>query len=108
MRVHIATLGCRLNQSESDRLARELAALGHEIVAEASLAELQVVNTCAVTHKATRESRQAVRAGQRAAPQMTTVVTGCASQIEPEYFEVFGKQDSSSVDAEWPANRARR
>ena len=69
MRVHIATLGCRLNQSESDRIARELAAIGHEIVAEASLAELQVVNTCAVTHKATRESAtgRARRAARRAA-----------------------------------------
>ena len=99
MRVHIATLGCRLNQSESD-------SIGRERVAEASLAELQVVNACAVTHKATRESRQAVRAGQRAAPQLMTVVTGCASQNEPEYFEAVCARDSSNVDAERSANRA--
>ena len=90
MRVHIATLGCRLNQSESDRIARELAALGHEIVGDAGQAQLQVVNSCAVTHKATRESRQAIRAGLRAAPELLTVVTGCASQLEPEYFEEAG------------------
>jgi threonylcarbamoyladenosine tRNA methylthiotransferase MtaB len=90
MRVHITTLGCRLNQSESDRIAREFAALGHEIVCEAGLAELHVVNTCAVTHKATRESRQAARAGQRAAPGLVTVITGCASQIEPDFFAAAG------------------
>src|SRR5438067_155498 len=86
MRVHIETLGCRLNQSESDRFAREIAALGHEVVADSRQAELHIVNTCAVTHKATRESRQAAHAGQRAAPAVTTVVTGCASAIDPAYF----------------------
>jgi threonylcarbamoyladenosine tRNA methylthiotransferase MtaB len=94
MRVHVTTLGCRLNQSESDRIAREFAALGHEIVADAGLAELQVVNTCAVTHKATRKSRQAARAGQRAAPGAVTVITGCASEIEPEYFAASGGVDA--------------
>src|SRR6266849_1749448 len=89
MRVHITTLGCRLNQSESDRIAREFAAIGHEVVADASAAELHVVNTCAVTHKATRESRQVARHVQRAhhaTPHARTVIMGCASQIEPEYF----------------------
>src|SRR5438105_316574 len=86
MRVYITTLGCRLNQSESDRLAREFAAIGHEIVRDAEAAELAVVNTCAVTHKATRESRQVARRAQRLAPGARTVVTGCASEIEPEYF----------------------
>lgn len=107
MRVHIATLGCRLNQSESDRIARELAALGHELVTEASLAELQVVNTCAVTHKATRESRQAARAGLRAAPHLKTVVTGCASQIEPEYFEALQRQSNSEVVVMGHADKER-
>ncbi len=86
MRIHIETLGCRLNQSESDRLARDFVAIGHEIVPEARLADIQIVNTCAVTHKATRESRQAVRAGLRAAPSALTVITGCASEIEPGFF----------------------
>src|SRR5512143_557317 len=86
MRIHVATLGCRLNQSESDRIAREFAALGHEIVGDPAAAELHIVNTCAVTHKATRESRQIARSGARAAPGGLTVITGCASQLEPEYF----------------------
>src|SRR5919198_2818060 len=86
MRVHITTLGCRLNQSESDRLAREFAAIGHEVVNDAHAAELHVVNTCAVTHKATRESRQIARHEHRLAPGALTVITGCASAVEPEYF----------------------
>ncbi|MCA1553787.1 MAG: tRNA (N(6)-L-threonylcarbamoyladenosine(37)-C(2))-methylthiotransferase MtaB, partial [Chloroflexi bacterium] len=86
MRVHISTLGCRLNQSESDRLAREFAAIGHEVVAEACAADLHIVNTCAVTHKATRESRQVARQEHRAAPHARTVITGCASEVEPEFF----------------------
>ncbi len=86
MRIHVATLGCRLNQSESDRIAREFAAIGHEVVGDPAAAELHIVNTCAVTHKATRESRQIARSGAHAAPGGLTVITGCASQLEPEYF----------------------
>ena len=86
MRVYITTLGCRLNQSESDRLAREFVAIGHEIVGDAQDAELSIVNTCAVTHKATRESRQVARRAHRLASGAPTVVTGCASEIEPDYF----------------------
>ena len=87
MKVHVSTLGCRLNQSESDRIAREFAAIGHELVGDVAVADLHVINTCAVTHKATRESRQTARQTQRAAPHAQTVITGCASEIEPEYFD---------------------
>jgi threonylcarbamoyladenosine tRNA methylthiotransferase MtaB len=86
MKVHVTTLGCRLNQSESDRIAREFAMLGHDVVMDAAQAELQIINTCAVTHKATRESRQLARYAHRAAPHALTVITGCASEIEPEFF----------------------
>src|SRR5437870_2211015 len=100
MRVHIETLGCRLNQSESDRFAREIAAIGHEVVADAHQAELQIVNTCAVTHKATRESRQAARAGQRAAPHVTMVVTGCAAAIDPAFFSTVAGPTVVTTQAE--------
>ncbi|MBI1801577.1 MAG: radical SAM protein, partial [Chloroflexi bacterium] len=89
MRVHITTLGCRLNQSESDRLARDFAAVGHEVVPDAGAADLHIVNTCGVTHLATRKSRHAARDEHRAAPSYSgarTVITGCASEIEPDYF----------------------
>lgn len=82
MKVHLASLGCKLNQSEVEAWARELAALGHEIVAEPEQADLCVANTCAVTHVAARKSRQLVRRLGRASPGTRLVVTGCYAELK--------------------------
>ena len=49
MKIFLDTIGCRLNQAEIETLARQFRAAGHEIVAEASGADLAVINTCTVT-----------------------------------------------------------
>jgi threonylcarbamoyladenosine tRNA methylthiotransferase MtaB len=49
MKIYLDTLGCRLNQAEIERMAREFRAAGHELVASPAEADLAVVNTCAVT-----------------------------------------------------------
>lgn len=84
MRVYLKTLGCRLNQAEMDRMARQLVRLGHEVVDSPADAELVVVNTCAVTQEATRSSRQAVYQLGRENPDAAITVTGCYAHLEPD------------------------
>ncbi|MBN1285221.1 MAG: tRNA (N(6)-L-threonylcarbamoyladenosine(37)-C(2))-methylthiotransferase MtaB [Anaerolineae bacterium] len=84
MRVYLDTLGCRLNQSEIERLASRFAAAGCDVVTDPAQADLCVVNTCAVTAEAVRKSRQLVRRLHRAGPQAAITVTGCFAHLEPE------------------------
>src|SRR5215813_1434979 len=81
MKVHLSTLGCRLNQGEIDSMARQFAHRGDEIVTAAEDADLFVVNTCAVTQEATRSSRQLIYRLHRASPDAKIAVTGCYSNI---------------------------
>jgi threonylcarbamoyladenosine tRNA methylthiotransferase MtaB len=82
----IVTLGCRVNQAESDELAANLAASGWRPAPAKAHAELCVVNTCAVTASASQQSRQAVRQCAHRNPQARLIVTGCASHIGPDPF----------------------
>jgi threonylcarbamoyladenosine tRNA methylthiotransferase MtaB len=77
----IVTLGCRVNQSESDQLAAELAAAGWCPAAPDASCAAIVVNTCAVTGRAAMQSRQAVRKALRANPGARLIVTGCQAQV---------------------------
>jgi threonylcarbamoyladenosine tRNA methylthiotransferase MtaB len=72
----LITLGCRLNAAESEAM-RRLAAGEDDLI---------IVNSCAVTNEAVRQTRQAIRKAKRARPEARVVVTGCAAQIEPETF----------------------
>ena len=83
MKVHLRMVGCRLNQSEIDTMARQFRSLGHVIVDSPAEADHSVINTCAVTNEATRTSRKLIRDFQRANPAGETTVTGCYAQIAP-------------------------
>lgn len=83
MKVHLRMVGCRLNQSEIDSMARQFSAQGHEIVASPEDADHFVLNTCAVTQEATKTSRKFIRDFHRANPTGETTVTGCYAQIAP-------------------------
>ncbi|HEY1604238.1 MAG TPA: tRNA (N(6)-L-threonylcarbamoyladenosine(37)-C(2))-methylthiotransferase MtaB [Allosphingosinicella sp.] len=74
--VEVITLGCRLNAAESETM-RRLAAEEDDLI---------IVNSCAVTNEAVRQTRQAIRKAKRARPEARVVVTGCAAQVEPEAF----------------------
>jgi threonylcarbamoyladenosine tRNA methylthiotransferase MtaB len=67
-------LGCKLNQAEIERLARDFLAAGHRVVESPEEADLHVLNTCTVTHAAARTSR---KAASRSGRTVRTVVTGC-------------------------------
>ncbi|HVG09114.1 MAG TPA: MiaB/RimO family radical SAM methylthiotransferase [Thermoanaerobaculia bacterium] len=76
MRVCFTHLGCKLNQAETESLARDFLAAGHLVVGSPAEADLHVVNSCTVTHTAARASRKAARRGPR------TVLTGCHATVE--------------------------
>jgi threonylcarbamoyladenosine tRNA methylthiotransferase MtaB len=85
MKVFFTNLGCKLNQAEVDRLARDFLAAGHRLAASLAEADLHVVNSCTVTATAAAESRRAARAGARlgAAAPPRTVLTGCYATSSP-------------------------
>ena len=76
MSVETVTLGCRLNFAESETIAR-LATPDEDWV---------VVNSCAVTNEAVRQTRQAIRHWHRQRPGAKILVTGCAAELEPRMF----------------------
>ena len=80
--VSVLTLGCRVNQYESDSLCARLRSAGVRIVPFGDPSDVAVVNTCTVTAESDRKSRQMIRrAAQNAA---RVVVTGCFAQVDPE------------------------
>ncbi|MBK9006914.1 MAG: tRNA (N(6)-L-threonylcarbamoyladenosine(37)-C(2))-methylthiotransferase MtaB [Anaerolineae bacterium] len=83
MKIYLDTIGCRLNQAEIEHMAHGFRSAGHEIVASAELAEMAVVNTCAVTNDAVSVSRGKIRQIARAG--VTDIVaTGCWTTLQPE------------------------
>jgi threonylcarbamoyladenosine tRNA methylthiotransferase MtaB len=84
MRVAFSTLGCRLNQAETDSMSEQLEALGAERTDSAADAGVVVVNTCTVTREATKASRMAIRRAVKANPDATVVVIGCYAVSDPE------------------------
>ncbi len=83
MNVYLESVGCKLNQSEIEMLARQFIAAGQQIVATPEQADLCVLNSCTVTQTAARKSRQAARRWRRCNPAARLVVTGCHAQMAP-------------------------
>jgi len=83
MKVAIHTLGCKLNQAESELLARKFAEAGYSIVSGDG-ADIYVLNTCTVTHIADRKSRHLVRLWRKRNPQALIVATGCYAERVPQ------------------------
>ena len=91
MRVFLTNLGCKLNQGETDAIARRLAGDGHVIVRRLEEADLHVVNSCTVTQQAARDSRRSARRAGRESLAARTVLTGCwATGSEPQARRLEG------------------
>lgn len=88
-RVAIETLGCKVNQYESDQILARFAAEGFEIVSADTPADVYVVNTCSVTQVAEAKSRKAVRRMARLNPRATVVVTGCDVEMARRVGRAF-------------------
>jgi threonylcarbamoyladenosine tRNA methylthiotransferase MtaB len=83
MKYYLDSLGCRLNQSEMEKLARQLAGRGCELVPDPAEANISILNTCAVTREAERKSRRRARQIHRANPTGEVVLTGCYATLAP-------------------------
>ena len=83
MKVYLDTIGCRLNQSEIESMARQFRAAGHKIVATVEEADIAVVNTCTVTSRAAADSRGKIRKAARSGVD-EIVATGCWVTLQPE------------------------
>jgi threonylcarbamoyladenosine tRNA methylthiotransferase MtaB len=82
--VAIDTLGCKVNQQESEALAIELAALGFSVVAPSARADAYVVNSCTVTQTADGKTRQRIRRARAKNPDALICLIGCAPQADPD------------------------
>lgn len=80
MRIAICTLGCKVNQYETQALERELTARGHTLVDFEELADAYIVNTCSVTALADKKSRQMLRRARTRNPEAIVAACGCYAQ----------------------------
>lgn len=89
MTLEVVSLGCRLNLSESEAMRAMLAEAG----------DMVVVNSCAVTTEAVRQTRQAIRRARRQHPGARLIVTGCAAEIEREVLAAMPEVDGLVANA---------
>ena len=82
--VVIHTHGCKLNQSDSDQMARQFLLAGYRVIDSIPDADIYVLNTCTVTATADAKARHALRSAYRANPDALIVATGCYSQRAQE------------------------
>ena len=83
MKVYLGSVGCRLNQSEIETIAKDFMRAGHEVVPSPGIADLTIINTCSVTNKAASDSRQMARRAVREG-SASVLLTGCWATLEPE------------------------
>ena len=84
MKVAFSTLGCRVNQYESEAMAEKFLREGYEIVDFSEVADVYVVNTCTVTNMGDKKSRQIISKARRLNEKAIIAVVGCYSQLAPD------------------------
>ena len=83
-RIALDTIGCKLNQAETELLAEQLAEAGYRVVSSADEADVYILNTCTVTHIADSKSRHRLRLAHGRNPDALLVATGCYAQRAPQ------------------------
>lgn len=86
MKISFYTLGCKVNQYESDSLAGQLEQLGFEVSSKLEFADVCIINSCAVTNEAEKKSRQSIAKVLKINPNAKVFVIGCAAQKNPKQF----------------------
>ena len=86
-KVFFITLGCKVNQYETNGMAQKFEENGYEIVQKNEEADLCVVNTCTVTNMSDRKSRQMLRRIKSLNPNIITIAVGCYAQVAKEELE---------------------
>ncbi len=104
LRASIFTLGCRVNQYESDAIEEQLVKKGFEIVPFGEKCDIVILNTCTVTAESDRKSRQHIRRAQKSSPDASIIVTGCFAHVSPGEAErikgvtsVIGNKDKNAI-----------
>lgn len=93
MKCAFYTLGCKVNQYESQAMAQALAKYGIECVEPGEQADIYVINSCSVTAESDRKTRQAVRRFRKNHPESVIVLTGCMTQATPASAESLPEAD---------------
>ncbi len=93
MKAAIYTLGCKVNQTESEYISELLAKAGFEIVSPEEEADYYIINSCTVTAEADRKTRQNVRKFKRKHPASTVILTGCVPQAFSQEAERLTEAD---------------
>lgn len=93
MKIFFYTLGCKVNQYETEVFRELLNADGFEITASEETADIFVINSCTVTAESSRKTRQAVRRFKNLNPDGITLLTGCMPQAFPEEAEKLTEAD---------------
>lgn len=103
-RVAFATLGCKVNQYDSEAMMRLFRQAGYQVVDFQDAADVYIINTCAVTGRGAAKSRQMIRSAVRRAPLSVVAVAGCYTQTDPEAVAsipgvslMIGNQDRDRV-----------
>lgn len=89
MNVYIFTLGCKVNQYESQEIGEMFEKSGYTLLNEPDNADIIIVNSCTVTAESVRKVRQSVRHLKKISPNAFLILTGCASQAEPEILSAL-------------------
>lgn len=89
----ITTLGCKLNQYESECIRQDLVRTGWEYHPFEEGAEFFIINTCTVTSKTDSRCRNAVRRARRISPEAVIIVTGCYAETQPRNLELMKETD---------------
>lgn len=90
MRIAIYTLGCKVNQYETQALETELLRRGHALVSFEEAADAYIVNTCTVTAVSDKKSRVVIRKARKRSPGAVVAVCGCYAQTDPQAVAALG------------------
>ncbi|NLK93960.1 MAG: tRNA (N(6)-L-threonylcarbamoyladenosine(37)-C(2))-methylthiotransferase MtaB [Clostridiales bacterium] len=112
MKVAFYTLGCRVNQYESEAMAEKFIREGYEVVDFSEKADAYVINTCTVTKMSDRKSRQIISRARRLNSESVIAVVGCYSQIAPKEVQKIDGVDvilgtRNKGDVVYYVNKAR-
>lgn len=100
IRVAYHTLGCKVNQYETEKTREELECAGFQTVSFSTPADVYIINTCSVTSVADSKSRAAVRRALRLNPEAFVVVAGCYAELEPDAIRAIEGVDLVVPNAE--------
>ena len=90
MKIAICTLGCKVNQYETQAMEQELRRRGHELTDFESAADAYIINTCTVTAVSDKKCRNIIRRAKKQTPEAVVAVCGCYAQTDPEAVAKLG------------------